>query len=429
MSGSENEKITGQEAVEKISNSWRAFRAGEPPIEQVNIKLGEEGSSPAEWDDGTVTVAERITKGRYGTSSLERELFEQMEEAFEDTIENEIQNQKQVLENRFSFLDDFGISYNGVQVADLDGKGAHLGHEVSKGGDILNGTNFIVVDYSYFPWIDPLEDEVVGPAEQTVRHETVHALQKYVNSEFDQVWGNTGSRDIGRATTEGMARYEEYKGTNVERKAEKAVQNPERIPDFWRENILDEELEESDPYSYGEFAAYFLEGAFRQKRMNEISEETPARAVHLPTLNKQVESEVRETLVQNPDKESLDSVLSEAGEHLDFPFYGELVDEEYSRMKGYLECEAEFTENLASSGESPNLGRKLEGEDAVERALEKADFTLRHDDHSISEYHRAEARLLATERLEFTPDTYDELQNTVIRLQKEDQDYSRPVCS
>ena len=413
IGGGEIETVSGQEAVERLSDTWREFRAGDPPIEQVNVVLGEEGGTPADWDDGVVTVAEEMNKGRYGTSSLENRLFEQMDEAFEDTIENEIEAQRDILEDRFSFLDDFDLHYEGVQVADLDGKGGHHGREVSKWGQVNKGKDYIVVDYSYFPSIDPIEDTVEGNAERLVRHEAVHALQTAVDNGFSSVWGKTGSRDIGRATTEGMARYEQFKRTNIERRAEQVVQNPEEIADFWRKRVVDEDLEASNPYSYGELAAYFLEESHRQRKLGEMAQEDPVRAAHIPTLNEYAEKQTRKTMLDNPEKDELDSALEEAGEHMDVPFYGNLVEEEYQEMQAYLEGEEEFTEKLASPEGASGLLRVLEEEEAANRALESASFVLNNTDYDSEDYLRAEARVLAAERLDFQTEQYDALKQAL----------------
>lgn len=413
MVGGEIESVSGQEAIEIISDTWREFRAGDPPIEQVNVVLGEEGGHPADWDDGVVTVAEEMNKGRYGTSSLENRLFEQMDEAFENTIESEIEAQRDILEERFSFLDDFGLHYEGVQVADLDDAGAHHGREVSKWNQVNNGRDHIVVDYSYFPWIDPLEDTVEGPAERVVRHEAVHALQSELDRGFSDVWRRTGSRDIERATTEGMARYEQYKGTDEDRRAEQVVQNPEEIADFWRDEVLDEDLEASDPYSYGEVAAYFLEEAHRQRKLDEMAQQDPTPAAHIPTLNEYAEKQTRKTMLDNPEKEDLNSALEEAGQHMDVPFYGEMVAQEYEEMQAYLEGEAEFTEKLASPEGEPGLVKVLEEEDAARRALESASFVLNNHEYDTEDYLRAEARVLAAERLDFQPEEYEHLKQSL----------------
>lgn len=413
VGGGEIETVSGQEAVEIVGDTWREFRAGDPPIEQVNVVLGEEGGTPADWDDGVVTVAEEMNKGRYGTSSLENRLFDQMDEAFEDTIENEIEAQRDILEDRFSFLDEFELRYEGVQVADLDNKGGHHGREVSKWNQVNNGKDYIVVDYSYFPSIDPLEDTVEGSAERLVRHETVHALQTAVDKGFSSVWRKTGSRDIERATTEGMARYEEFKATNIERRAEQVVQNPEEIADFWRERVVDEDLEASDPYSYGELAAYFLEESHRQRKLDEMAQQDPVRAAHIPTLNEYAEKQARKTMLENPEKEQLDEALEHAGEHMDVPFYGNLVDEECQQMEAYLEGEEEFTEKLASPEGASGLVRVLEEEEAANRALESASFVLDNTDYGSEDYLRAEARVLAAERLDFQTEQYECLKQTL----------------
>lgn len=413
MVGGEIETVSGLEAVEKVSGAWREFRAGEPPIEQVNVVLGEDGAGIADWEDGVVTVAEEMNKGRYGTSKLENKLFEQMEEGFENTIGEEIERQGDILEERFSFLDDFGLHYEGVQVADLDEFAAHHGSEVSKWGQVNNGSDHIVVDYSFFPHIDPLEDEIAERVERLIRHETVHALQSEIDNGFSDVWSRTGSKDIRRATTEGMARYEQYKGTDIDRRAEQAVQNPEDIPEFWRKHVVDDNLEASDPYSYGELAAYFLEESHRQQRMEELAERNPNRGVQISRLDEHAEKETRKTMFDNPEKEDLDEALEEAGQEMDMPWYGNLVEEEYRQMEAYLQGVEEFTEKLASPEGEPGLVRVLEGEDAVNRELESASHILNHQNYETEDYLRAEARLLAAERLNVDSEQYENLKQTL----------------
>ena len=421
VGGGEIESVSGQEAIDIVSDTWREFRAGDPPIEQVNVVLGEEGGHPADWDDGVVTVAEEMNKGRYGTSTLENELFDQMDEAFEDTIERELEDQADILEERFSFLDDFGLRYEGVQVAELEGFGAHHGGEVSKWGQANNGRDHIVVDYSYMPWIDPLEENVEARARRVIRHEAVHALQDEIDDRFRDVSIQSGPKDIERASKEGLARYEQYKGTNIERRAEQVVQDPEEIADFWRNRVVDEDLEASDPYSYGELAAYFLEEAHRQRKLDEMAEQDPTRAAHIPTLNEYAEKQTRKTMLENPEKEELDSALEEAGQHMDVPFYGSLVEEEYDQMEAYLEGDAEFTEKLASPEGASGLVKVLEEEEAANRALESATFALNNTDYDTEDYLRAEARILAAERLDFETEQYDTLKQTV---QTADTEYS-----
>ena len=413
VGGGEIESVSGQEAIDIDSDTWREFRAGDSPIEQVNVVLGEEGGHPADWEDGVVTVAEEMNKGRYGTSTLENELFDQMDEAFEDTIERELEDQADILEDRFSFLDDFGLRYEGVQVAELEGAAGHHGREVSKWGQANNGSDYIVVDYSHMPDIDPLEDTVEGSAERLVRHEAVHALQSAVDNGFSSVWRRTGSRDIERATTEGMARYEQYKGTNIERRAEQVVQDPEEVADFWRKRVVDEDLEASDPYSYGELAAYFLEEAHRQRKFDEMAQKDPTPAAHIPTVNEYAEKQARKTMLDNPEKEQLDEALEEASQHMDVPFYGNLVEEEYDQMQAYLEGDDDFRERLASPEDASSLVRILEEEEAANRALESASFVLDNTDYDSEDYLRAEARMLAAERLDFQTEQYDALKQTV----------------
>jgi hypothetical protein len=263
------------------------------------------------------------------------------------------------------------------------------------------------------PWIDPLEDTVEGRAKRLIRHEAVHALQDEIDERFRDVSRNSGPKDIERATKEGMARYEQFKGTNIERRAEQVVQNPEEMADFWRNRVVDEDLEASDPYNYGELAAYFLEESHRQRKLDEMAQQDPTRAAHIPTLNEYAEKQTRKTMLDNPEKEQLDEALEQAGEHMDVPFYGSLVEEEYDQMEAYLEGEAEFTEKLASPEGASGLVRVLEEEEAANRALESASFVLDNTDYDSEDYLRAEARILAAERLDFQTEQYESLKQTV----------------
>ncbi len=416
MSGEQDQEFySGQEAVDRLKDVWNDFRSGEPPIEQVQIVDGKTGPSPAKWEDGVITVPEKLNKINRDYGRFENEVMPQIEASFEKAIQEEVENQREVLRDRFDFLDDFDMKYNGVQVADLDDAGAHLGKKVRRFLDNSGGDNYIVVDFSYFPWIDPIEGVVEGPAERTARHESVHAMQRTVNPAFSELWSQTGSRDIQRASSEGLAKYEEFKETEVDRQAEEVIHNPQQIPEFWRNNVIDSNGKPSDPYSYGELAAYFLEEAHRQERTDRIAEENeePYPAVHIPSLNRYAETQARKTLIENPDKNDLDRELDRAAEHLGFPFFGNLVESEFQDLKAYLDGEKEYTEGVASPEGSQSLIRVKREEEAAKRALESSAFEIKNLDYSTTDYLRAEARLLAAERLDFKPEEYEKLESSL----------------
>lgn len=338
MSSQKPEMITGHEAVDKVSHIWSRKTGGIAPVEDIQLQEGVNSHNFVEFEEGVVKAPEEMKDNYYGV--FEGNLLELFDSAFEEALDGIIDEQLQVMRERYErALGGFDAAVSEAEVDDLDGE-----QDAQYGGQIYrfksekslreNISDEIVFDYGILDRIDPTAE----PGNQTdsyinrlTRHEITHGLQRAMNPEFLNVWSETDSRDIERATTEGMARYEEEKGRDISNKAEIAAkEKPWMMPIYWRKNVAEDSATATDPYSYGELAAYFIENGhredFAQKVANSGDSEEPSLAVQRSTLENAAEDMTRETLLNNPSKAELDYQIKKASLAQGNLFYGQVVE-------------------------------------------------------------------------------------------------------
>jgi len=357
MSSSQPDLVKGEEAVESVSQYWKTLTGERPPVKDIEVQEGMVGHNFANFtEDGVVQVAEQMKEGKKGF--FEMQLIEQFDEAYEEFLEDLVDEQVDVLRDRYSeVVDDFDVSIEGIQVAELEGARAHHGgleNKIHSNSFTLGGgsNDNIVFDYGVLHRVDPVEEEADFYIPQLARHEATHGLQAAMNPDFKLLSIDHPPDSIEKATTEGMAEYEQHKNEGKRLPRIVAQDKPWMMPSYWERSVAKQSATPTDPYSFGELAAYFIEEGHRQDFLEETASTTTgdeiSPAVRLTTLDRVAENRTRRTLLDNPKREDLQERIAEAQASLDRLFYGGVVERVTDSMVENGELDYTVTEQLSN---------------------------------------------------------------------------------
>lgn len=249
---------------------------------------------------------------------------------------------------------------------------------------------------------------------ETGRHEAAHSLH-YLHMEdqgrLDESDTVEDPRALDHSHLEAFATYEGRMAAGGDSERFGEFDSVAEIPEFWDLISKSEPgIEPNSGHGYGRMAADLIERSYLQ---NADLDEAQRRT--------------RNTLINMTSHEELESHTRVACQNLGIPYFGDVVREERDNFEGYLEGEEYWEDPLADPDGGVSAIRLTEGEEAVNRALQNANYHLENGETTLEDFFTAKARVQVAEEMGFENEHYDQLRrNSRSKLSSHYQDVEIP---